>query len=179
MLCRRARAAMRGSARDAAQLVRSPRQRAPQRNEQPAVGDDRRFVEPAARLSAASSTCHAIPYIARGQAPSRRARKRPRRRSRVRRLGDWVRFALIMLKPKGALHFVHRADRIDSLLAQLAGEPERSWFHVPGEGSRRPHLVARASSRRPARLAAVRVARADGRFTAEAEPSCARGGLVL
>ena len=34
-------------------------------------------------------------------------------------LGDWVRFALAMVRGKGSVSFVHRADRIDSLLAHL------------------------------------------------------------
>ena len=36
-------------------------------------------------------------------------------------LGDWVRFALAMVRAKGTVTFVHRADRIDALLGQLAG----------------------------------------------------------
>ena len=36
-------------------------------------------------------------------------------------LGDWVRFALAMVRGKGTVTFIHRADRIDALLGQLAG----------------------------------------------------------
>jgi len=36
-------------------------------------------------------------------------------------LGDWVRFALAMVRGRGTVSFVHRADRIDALIGHLAG----------------------------------------------------------
>src|SRR5215469_11566896 len=36
-------------------------------------------------------------------------------------LGDWIRFALTMVKPKGTITLIHRADRIDAVLGQIAG----------------------------------------------------------
>jgi tRNA1(Val) A37 N6-methylase TrmN6 len=35
-------------------------------------------------------------------------------------LAAWIRFALMMVQPKGSLTFIHRADRMEQLLAQLA-----------------------------------------------------------
>jgi hypothetical protein len=48
-------------------------------------------------------------------------------------LGDWIRFALTMVKPKGTVTFIHRADRIDGLLGQIAGKA-RLWCSRCGRG---------------------------------------------
>ena len=37
------------------------------------------------------------------------------------KLGDWVRFALMMVRQGGSVTIVHRADRLDALLAELHG----------------------------------------------------------
>jgi len=126
------------------------------------------------------------PYIARGQGSEpASAEKAAATIEGEADLGDWVRFALIMLKPKGALHFVHRADRIDSLLAQLAGRAgEVVVFPLwPGEGQPAARILVRARKQvaAPARLAAGLVLHEpDGRFTADAEAILRGGaGLVL
>lgn len=36
-------------------------------------------------------------------------------------LEDWLRFCLLMVRPKGSVTFIHRADRLDQILAGLAG----------------------------------------------------------
>ncbi|MGA8380568.1 MAG: methyltransferase, partial [Stellaceae bacterium] len=36
-------------------------------------------------------------------------------------LSAWVRFCLAMVRPKGTVTFIHRADRIDALLGEIAG----------------------------------------------------------
>ena len=36
-------------------------------------------------------------------------------------LAAWVRFALTMVRPKGTVTFIHRADRLERLLAELVG----------------------------------------------------------
>jgi tRNA1(Val) A37 N6-methylase TrmN6 len=89
-------------------------------------------------------------------------------------LGDWVRFALHMVRPKGTITFVHRADRIDALLAQLVGRAgETVVFPLwPGAGKAASRILVRARKQvaAPARLAAGLVLHeADGRFTAAAE----------
>ena len=89
-------------------------------------------------------------------------------------LGEWVRFALTMLRAKGTLTLVHRADRIDAVLAQLAGRAgEVTIFPLwPGGGQPASRVLVRARKQvaSPARLCAGLVLHEpDGRFTAEAE----------
>jgi tRNA1(Val) A37 N6-methylase TrmN6 len=53
-------------------------------------------------------------------------------------LGDWVRFALTMARPKGSLTFIHRADRLDQLLAQVAGRAGDIVIFPLWPGTQRP-----------------------------------------
>jgi len=100
-------------------------------------------------------------------------------------LGDWVRFALLMVRPKGTVTFIHRADRIDALLGRLAGRAGEIvifplWPRA-GQPASRVIMQARKQIAAPARLAPGLVLHdADGRFTAAAE-AVLRGGerLVL
>jgi len=98
-------------------------------------------------------------------------------------LGDWVRFALMMIRAKGTVHFIHRADRIDALLAQLSGRAgEITVFPLwPGAGQPASRILVRARKQvaSPARLATGLVLHEpDGRFTAAAE-AILRGGAAL
>jgi len=97
--------------------------------------------------------------------------------------GDWVRFALTMAKPKGTVSFVHRADRIDTVLGRIAGRAgEVVVFPLwPGQGRPASRILVRARKQvgAPARLAAGLVLHeADGRFSAAAE-AVLRGGEGL
>jgi len=98
-------------------------------------------------------------------------------------LGDWVRFALVMVRAKGTVTFIHRADRIDALLGQLAGRFGGIvifplWPRA-GQPAGRVLVQARKQIAAPARLAAGLVLHeADGRFTAAAE-AVLRGGDAL
>jgi tRNA1(Val) A37 N6-methylase TrmN6 len=98
-------------------------------------------------------------------------------------LGDWVRFALVMVRAKGTVTFIHRADRIDALLGQLAGRAGGIvifplWPRA-GQPAGRVLVQARKQIAAPARLAAGLVLHeADGRFTAAAE-AVLRGGDAL
>jgi tRNA1(Val) A37 N6-methylase TrmN6 len=98
-------------------------------------------------------------------------------------LGDWVRFALVMVRAKGTVTFIHRADRIDALLGQLAGRAGGVvifplWPRA-GQPAGRVLVQARKQIAAPARLAAGLVLHeADGRFTAAAE-AVLRGGDAL
>jgi tRNA1(Val) A37 N6-methylase TrmN6 len=89
-------------------------------------------------------------------------------------LGDWVRFALGMVRAKGTVTFIHRADRIDALLAQLAGRAGGIvifplWPRA-GQPASRVLVQARKQVAAPARLAAgLALHEADGRFTKAAE----------
>ena len=98
-------------------------------------------------------------------------------------LADWVRFALEMVRPKGSITFVHRADRIDALLGLLGGpgRRDRRVSAVAGGGTRcQPRPGARAQAGRGAGAAAAGLVlhEADGRFTAAAE-AVLRGGEAL
>ncbi len=98
-------------------------------------------------------------------------------------LGDWVRFALVMVREKGTVTFIHRADRIDALLGQIAGRAgEVVVFPLwPGAGRPASRIMVRARKQiaAPARLApGLLLHEADGRFTAAAE-AVLRGGEAL
>ena len=90
-------------------------------------------------------------------------------------LADWVRFAAAMLKPRGALTMVHRADRVDEILAALYGARFGSLLLVPlwpkpGEEARRILLAARKGGRSPARFTAGLVLHdPDGTYSAKAQ----------
>jgi tRNA1(Val) A37 N6-methylase TrmN6 len=98
-------------------------------------------------------------------------------------LGDWIRFALTMAKSKGTVTFIHRADRIDGLLGQIAGKlGEVVVFPLwPGQGRPASRIIVRARKQvaSPARLAAGLVLHEpDGRFS-EAAEAVLRGGHAL
>ena len=98
-------------------------------------------------------------------------------------LGDWVRFALSMAKPKGTVTFIHRADRIDAMLGQLFGRAgEVVVFPLwPGQARPASRIIVRARKQvaTPARLAVgLMLHETDGRFTQAAE-AVLRGGEGL
>jgi tRNA1(Val) A37 N6-methylase TrmN6 len=98
-------------------------------------------------------------------------------------LGDWVRFALAMVRGKGTVTFIHRADRIDALIGQLAGRAGDVailplW---PAAGRPASRILVRATKQvqAPARLLPGLVLHeADGRFS-EAAEAVLRGGAAL
>jgi tRNA1(Val) A37 N6-methylase TrmN6 len=100
-------------------------------------------------------------------------------------LAAWVRFSLAMVRPKGTVTFIHRADRIDALLAEIAGRAgEIVVFPLwPGEDRSASRILVRARKgvAAPARLAAGLVLhRPDGRPTDRAEGVLREGrGLDL
>jgi len=100
-------------------------------------------------------------------------------------LAAWVSFALMMARPKGSVTFIHRADRIDVLLAEFAGRAgEVVVFPLwPGQGKPAVRILVRARKHvaAPARLAPGLVLHEpDGRLTAAAEGVLREGrGLDL
>ena len=73
-------------------------------------------------------------------------------------LAAWVRFALAMVRPKGTVTFIHRADRIDALLGEIAGRAGEVVVYPlwPGAGQAgepdpgaRPQADRRAGAARP------------------------------
>jgi tRNA1(Val) A37 N6-methylase TrmN6 len=98
-------------------------------------------------------------------------------------LAAWVRFALLMTRPRGSVTFIHRADRMEQLLAQLSGRAgEIVVFPLwPGQDkpAKRVILRARKGVATPTRLTPGLVLHeADGRYTAAAEVVL-RGGAAL
>jgi tRNA1(Val) A37 N6-methylase TrmN6 len=96
-------------------------------------------------------------------------------------LAAWVRFSLSMVRAKGSITFVHRADRIDVLLAEIAGRAgEVVIFPLwPGGGKPASRVLVRARKQvdAPATLAAGLVLHEpDGRLSAAAEAVLREGG---
>jgi tRNA1(Val) A37 N6-methylase TrmN6 len=100
-------------------------------------------------------------------------------------LGAWVRFSLAMVRSKGTVTFIHRADRIDALLGQIAGRAGEVVIYPlwPGQGRAASRVLVRARKHiaAPARLAVGLVLHeADGRLTTAAEAVLREGrGLEL
>jgi tRNA1(Val) A37 N6-methylase TrmN6 len=100
-------------------------------------------------------------------------------------LAAWVRFSLAMARAKGTVTFIHRADRIDALLGQIAGRAgEVVVFPLwPGQGRAASRVLVRARKHAasPARLAAgLTLHEADGRLTGAADGILREGrGLDL
>jgi tRNA1(Val) A37 N6-methylase TrmN6 len=98
-------------------------------------------------------------------------------------LAAWVRFALLMARPKGSITFIHRADRMEQLLAQLSGRAGEivvfPLWPSQDKPAKRVILRARKGVATPTRLTPGLVLHeADGRYTAEAE-AVLRGGAAL
>jgi tRNA1(Val) A37 N6-methylase TrmN6 len=100
-------------------------------------------------------------------------------------LSDWVDFAIDMTKPKGGITFIHRADRLDELLALLYGRAGGivvfPLWPKPGREAKRVIVRARPAVKTPMRLSAGLVLHeADGAYTREAQRILRGGdGLVL
>lgn len=115
------------------------------------------------------------PYLAAGTSrpPDDRAHDLATREAAAR-LTDWLDAALVLLRPKGSLTVIHRADRLDALLAGLQGKAgEVRVFPLwPASGSpaKRVVVAARKSVAGPLALSAGLVLHnSDGRFTRQAE----------
>lgn len=98
-------------------------------------------------------------------------------------LDAWLRFCVRTLRSKGTLTMIHRADRLDAVLACLRGRVGdlRLFPLWPGGGraSKRVIIAGRKGSRAPLRLLpGLRLHAADGRYTPAAE-AVLRGGEGL
>ena len=98
-------------------------------------------------------------------------------------LASWVRFALTMVRAKGTLTFIHRADRIEQVLTQFAGKVGEIVIFPLWPGAARPArrviVRGRKGSAAPTRLMPGLVLHAeDGRYTAPAD-AVLRDGAAL
>ena len=95
-------------------------------------------------------------------------------------LADWIAFCVAMAAPDGGVTLIHRADRLDEILAHLRGKaggivvfplwPRAGGGGAPSEDARRVILRARKGSKAPMRLASGLVLhRPDGGYTEAAE----------
>jgi len=98
-------------------------------------------------------------------------------------LAAWLRFALAAVRPKGSITFIHRADRMEQLLAQLS---QRAGDIVvfplwPRENEPAKRIIVRARKgvATPTRLTPGLVLHEpDGRYTLEAEAVLRQGAAL-
>lgn len=98
-------------------------------------------------------------------------------------LDHWIRFALLMVRPKGTITFIHRADRLDRILSLLSGKVGDIVIYPlwPGKDKPAKRVLVRAckNSNGPLRLAPGMLLHGiDGSFTPQAE-GILRDGLAL
>jgi tRNA1(Val) A37 N6-methylase TrmN6 len=98
-------------------------------------------------------------------------------------LAAWIRFALAMLRPKGSITLIHRADRLEQILAQLMGRAGEIIVFPLWAGADKPakRIIVRARKgiETPTRLTSGLVLHEpQGRFTPAAE-AVLRGGAPL
>ena len=90
-------------------------------------------------------------------------------------LAAWLKFALSMVRAKGTLTLVHRADRLDHVLAELRGLAGGIvvfplWPDATAKPAKRVLVRAIKGSAQPMRLAAGLILHeSDGRYTAAAD----------
>jgi tRNA1(Val) A37 N6-methylase TrmN6 len=143
------------------------------------------LLAPPPRL-APGSFHHAMtnpPYLPQGGAASPQPARAAAHVEGEAALEDWVRAALTMVRPKGTVTFIHRADRLDALIAAFAGRAgELVLFPLWPEAGRPPKRVLvcpRKGVAAPARLAPGLVLHAQGGGFTEAAEAVLRGGAGL
>lgn len=131
------------------------------------VGD---LLRPPSRL-APGSFHHVMmnpPFLEDGRAtPSPTAGKASANIESSAKLGDWLRFALMMARAGGTVTVVHRADRLDALLAALHGKAGGIvvfplWPDDTNRPAKRVLVRAVKGSATPMRLASGLVLHAPG-----------------
>jgi tRNA1(Val) A37 N6-methylase TrmN6 len=89
-------------------------------------------------------------------------------------LEHWAKFALLMVRPKGLVTFIYRADRLDHVLQYLSGKLGEITIYPlwPGErkSAKRVLIRGRKNSNAPTTLASGMILHMpDGQYTHEAE----------
>lgn len=98
-------------------------------------------------------------------------------------LAAWIRFALAMVRSKGSITLIHRADRMEKLLAQLSGRAGEIVVFPLWAGPQKPasRIIVRARKdiATPTRLTAGLVLHGpDGRYTPMAEDVLRHGAAL-
>lgn len=99
-------------------------------------------------------------------------------------LDAWVRFGCVMLRDRGTITMIHRADRLDDLLAMLRGRAGGItvfplWPDRSSKPASRVVVQAIKGSKAPMRLAQGLVLHEDdGRYTVEAEAVLRHGASL-
>jgi tRNA1(Val) A37 N6-methylase TrmN6 len=101
-------------------------------------------------------------------------------------IGDWLRFCLLMARSKGSVTLIHRADRLDDVLAAMRGHLGEIvvfplWPGGGGKPAKRVIVRGRKGLVTPMRLTpGLILHETDGAFTAAAEAVLRdAGGLTL
>ncbi|MBM3632436.1 MAG: methyltransferase [Alphaproteobacteria bacterium] len=99
-------------------------------------------------------------------------------------LEHWVRFALLMVRPKGTVTFIHRADRLDQIISTFAGKMGDIVIYPlwPGKDKPAKRVLIRGckNSNGPLRLASgMMLHGSDGRFTPQAEMILRDGAALI
>jgi tRNA1(Val) A37 N6-methylase TrmN6 len=99
-------------------------------------------------------------------------------------LAEWVRFALTMACAKGTVTFIHRADRMEQLLAQLSGRAGEIIVYPlwPGQNKPAKRILVRARKgvATPTRLTPGLVLHEpDGRYAAAADAVLRHGAALM
>lgn len=148
------------------------------------VGD---LIRPPSRL-APGSFHHVManpPYLEDGRAtPSPVAGKAMANIEGTARLGDWLRFALMMVRNGGTVTLIHRADRLDAVLAELHGRAGGLvvfplWPDRTNRPAKRVLVRAVKGSATPLRLASGFVLHEPGGGYSEAADQILRHGAAL
>lgn len=141
---------------------------------------------PPPRLSAASFD-HVMsnpPHLAAEETPSPHRERALARAETSLDLAGWLAACLRMLKPDGHLTLIHRADRLDELLAALLGRAGNVvvfplWPAADGRPAKRVLIQCRKGARGPVRLVpGLALHERDGGFSAAAQ-AVLRDGLAL
>ncbi len=89
-------------------------------------------------------------------------------------LDQWARFALLMVRPKGTVTFIHRADRLDQILAYFSGKLGNIIIYPlwPGKNKAAKRVLIQGTKNANAALRLLPgmiLHHEDGRYTTEAD----------